>query len=213
MDELLNKYLGEEINEVEFNTRLTSFTDDERKEFDVLLAKPETASKISAKAKETLDKVSALRKESKRIGDKDKPVDHSEKFREENIEKATKTFFTKFNIPQTEQAEYIDSFRRNDSGNVSPDLIFGDLKKIYAVRHADELLSTKEEYDSFQENAQDFNRNSAGAPGGAGSGGVKDDTRVSQASKEWVKEAAKQGVVLDEKNITRTLSEGMTRTF
>jgi len=210
MDELLTKYLSGGITGDEFNEKQNSFTEEEKKQFDELLAKPENASKISAKAREELDRVVALRKEGGRLEKKN--VDPVVKLREENVDKATKQFFSDFKVPEAEQAEYLDSFKKNDSGNISPDLIFGDFKRIYVNRHADELLGAKKDYDSFQEGAGDFNRKSAGNPGGTGSGGVGDDaTKTTQLAKDYVAEGAKQGIEIDVKAAEKVLNEGMKR--
>jgi len=218
MDKLLEKYLNEELTEEEFNGELGKLTDDQKKEFDQHLAKPEVQAQLSAKAKEVLEKVTGLRREQRRLKDNpppaEKPKDYSAQMREENVETASNQFFAEHNIPQEQRQHYLDAFKSNDSGSVGVEKIKKDFERIYASENSTELLGIQKRFKEMEQGAEDFNSHGAGSHGGAGGGGGNDDDKkYSPAVHDYVREAKKQGINLTLEGAKRVLERGLTRTF
>jgi len=217
MDKFLQDYVEGNITGEEFEAKQQTFTEDEKKVFEDELAKPGMKDKLATASKKELEKLSALRKEKNRVQDRN-TTDSLEKFRTENIDRASKEFFSKFNIPVEEQASYVEEFQKNDKGSVNADLIVGDFKKIYATKHADELLDTKTKFDSFQGSGADFNRDNAGNPGGTG-GGTSGGESLDKAAKDIASESKRNpdlqrlGMNVDEESAKRIASQGTGRTF
>lgn len=212
--ELLEKFLAEEISDEEYGTGIEKLTPEQKTELDAHLAKPEVAGKVSKKAQEALDKVAALRKEGKRLNDKSDDgggSDYASTMRKENVEKAFTKLFTAYSIPAEQQQLYRDLFKTNDKGHVDSDLIFNNLKGIYASQNSDSLLEAQERIKQMEHGADDFNEAGAGNAGGSGDGGGGDKKKYSQEVLDWVKESKRRGVDITLEQAEKVLTQGMTR--
>ena len=211
MDELLDKFLKDEVTPEQFDTELNKLSPEEKVKFDEKLATPEVRAQLTAKGKEAVEALKGLRKAAKVIGDGAKP-DLSANLRKENVAKASKRFFEEFKIPADEQATYLSSLEQSSSDTVSEDLLYAGLGRIYASTHANELLEGKKKLDTMKQNGEEYNAAHAGA---AGSGdhnpeGKPRDPKVL----EWMADAAKKGVPFASYEAAeRALNEGTRRTI
>ena len=224
-DELLEKYLKGDIDAEAFDNGYDSLSEEDRGALDVKLSEPEVRKQISAKSREELTKISALRKEGKRLEDKNKPPEqrpadethpaddksnYAATLRKENLETAFDGFFKEFGVPAEEREHYRDIFKQNDDGSVSVERIKTVLKRIYATEHSDELLAIRDRHEALVSGAEEFSADHAGAPGGAGPGGG-DEEKYSPEVMNWVKESRKQGVMISPDAAKKVLERGFTR--
>lgn len=218
MDELLNKYLGGEIEYDDFNKGVDTLSEDDKKKLSERLSIPEVKQELAKKSKEELEKISALRKERKRLETppeapptEDKK-DYAENLRKENLETAFDSFFKEFGVPAEEREHYREVFKQNDDGSVGVDKIGKTLRKIYATEHSDELLATRERFEAMRAGAEDFNADMGGAPGGSGPGGSGGE-QYDPAVLDYVREARKKGITISPAAAKSVLERGFIRTL
>ena len=209
MDELLDKFLKDEVTADEFDAGFAKLTEEEKTK---VLASPELTKKLAGANSQALDALKGVRKAKKIIEGEARP-DLTASLRKENVAKAAKRFFDKFKIPAESQQSYLDNLESSHKDTVSEDLLYSGLTSSYATSHADELLSSKEELDRMRENGERFNAESAGAPGGTGDKNPDGKARDPKVL-EWMKEANAAGRPFDSYEAAeRALNFGTKRTI
>lgn len=203
--ELVEKYVKGEIDDAAFTTAYESLDTPKKIEVDTALraAKPSILSEISGLRKER-EKV----KEQKIEAEKP-PVDFMEKFRAEQVEKAKRKLFADFEVEDKDRAAYDADFARMDDGAVDADLIFENLKRIYAARNVDKLLSARNNASSGASGAADYIARQAGGAGKSGSPSSmkEDDPRVTRV----VEAARREGIEMTADEARRGLEAGMKK--
>lgn len=134
--------------------------------------KAEAVQLASAKFKETLGSLSAIRKEKNRVLSKAQEIeqeahksadDRIAQFRNEQVQKAKDRFKTEYNLSDEEFVKVEKTFARLDSGAVDSDLVYKDLIGSYAYLNSDSLLKAKTERDHMERNAETANAGEAGS--------------------------------------------------
>jgi len=206
MDELLDKFLKDEVTPEQFDEGFAKLTDEDKTK---VLANPELTKKLAGANTAALEALKGVRK-AKKIIEGDKP-DYAATLRKENIAKASKRFFEKFKIPAEEQASYLANLESTHTSTVGEDLLYGGLAQAYASTHADELLSSKEKLDSMQQGAEEFNAGQGGAPGSVGDKNP-DGTQRDPEVLRWMQDAVKAGNPFESYEAAqKALSQGTKR--
>lgn len=128
--------------------------------------------------------IAAAKEERRKAQEKD--TSFQQKLRDENLEAAKLSFFTKFNVKPEEQASFLEQFKKFDSQAVNADLIVRDMRATYAYLHADELIDTKQKVDILAEGSEELKAqmSSMGFTGGSpppdGSGLTAEDIQAAQ---------------------------------
>ena len=187
MDELLDKFLKDEVTPEQFDEGFSKLTEEDKTK---ALASPELTKKLAGANTAALEALKGVRK-AKKIIEGDKP-DYAATLRKENVAKASKRFFEKFKIPAEEQAHYLENLESTHASTVGEDLLYGGLAQAYASTHADELISSKEKLDSMQQGAEEFNAGQGGAPGSVGDKNP-DGTQRDPEVLRWMQDAVKAG--------------------
>ena len=188
MDELLDKFLKDEVTPEQFDEGFAKLTDEDKNK---VLANPELTKKLAGANNAALEALKGVRKAKKIIENDNKP-DYAATLRKENIDKASKKFFEEFKIPADEQATYLQNLESSHKDTVSEDLLYKGLAATYAAAHADELLTGKKQLDQMRENGEQFNADNAGAPGGVGDKNP-DGTQRDPEVLRWMQDAIKAG--------------------
>lgn len=173
--------------------------------------KAELKKKADEELASTLEKIKALRQEKNRVVEKTKESEQEfqKKFRDEQIAKATARFSADFSLSQEESAAILESFAKVDSGALDADLIYGDLKKAFALANVDTLIKAKAEKEELEKNAAEF---LAGSIGGVNTK-PEEGKSYSPAAYDYVKEARKQGVELSLDQAEAYVSKGNRRIY
>ena len=173
--------------------------------------KAELKKKADEELANTLEKIKALRQEKNRVLEKTKEGEQEfqKRFRDEQILKASSKFATDFSLSQEEINAILEDFSKVDSGALDSDLIYGDLKKAFALKNVDVLIKAKAEKEELEKNAADF---LSGAIGGVDAKPEEGKT-YSPAAYEYVKEARKQGVELSLEQADAYVSKGNRRIY
>lgn len=191
MDELLDKFLKDEVTPEQFEEGFNKLADEDKSK---ILANPELTKKIAGANAQALEALRGVRTATKKIKEDAKP-DFAANLRKENVAKASQRFFQKFSIPPAEQQSYLDGLDISNGETVSEDLLYSGLSRIYASTHSDELLKKQEELDEMKANGEQFNANNAGP---AGTGGSNPDGKVRDPKVlEWMREASQKGRPFD----------------
>lgn len=188
MDELLEKFLKDEVTPEQFDEGFAKLTDEDKTK---VLANPDLTKKIAGANTQALEALKGVRKAAKTIQEGAKP-DLAANLRKENIGKASKRLFEKFKIPAEQQQTYLDDLEKSDTETVSEDLLYSSLTKIYASRNADTLLKSQEDMEQMRENGEQFNADLAGAPG-SGDKNPEDKVRDPKVL-EWMRDAVAKGI-------------------
>lgn len=200
------KFVNDEITEAEFLERTSNLSPEEKAKLDAKIAS-EKSSELAA--------IKALRKEKNRLAELSKekpPVDTGTKFREEQISKAMAKFKNEFEIDDKDLPIYQEEFKKLDEGHVDSELIFGNLKRIYAYKNPDQLLDARSKIKQFESNAEDFLETMAGA-NGSGSGEGADSKKYLPEAHAMVKQAKKNGETLTLEQAQSYLTKGLKRTY
>lgn len=188
MDELLDKFLKDEVTPEQFDEGFAKLTEEDKTK---VLASPELTKKLATANNQALEALKGVRKAKKIVEGEPRP-DLAANLRKENVDKASKRFFDKYKVPAEEQQSYIDNLEQSHKDTVSEDLLFSGLSSTYAASHASELLSSKEELDRMHENGETFNADSAGSAGGTGDMNPDGKARNPKVL-EYMREAAASG--------------------
>lgn len=208
MDELLDKFLKDEVTPEAFEEGFSKLSEDDKTK---ALANPDLTKKIAGANTQALEALKGVRAAAKKIQEGSKP-DLAQNLRKENVTKASKRFFERYKIPTEQQVAYLEDLEKSDSETVSEDLIFGALGRVYAARNSDELLSGKEALEKMREDGEQFNADHAGAPGPGDYNpeGKARDPKVL----EWMRDAAAKGVPFASYEAAeKALSSGTQRTI
>jgi len=169
----------------DYSVDIKDFTDEQKKELDVAIAK---GAKTAADTE--LARVAALRKEGKRVEDKNAenpPVDDAkefERFKGEQETQAKAEFFTNpdYQLTDAEKPVFDNLYKKLYSGEVSKVSITEVLKRTYGALKPDELVTARKKITEGEKGAARFNSTGANASGGSGAGG--DDSKYTPAVKE-----------------------------
>lgn len=183
-----------------------------------------TPEQIAQAKNDELKAIEALRLERKRIGEK-KTEDEkkqsdsfSEKFLNEQVQKARETLFTNLTsqgIELTEEKKAtIDEFRKKlDSGVVTYENILEDFYAAAAVVERKNLFNDRAKRIEFEKGAADFTASQAGANGSAGGAGGTQGKVYSDEAREMVREGQKQNVHITLDEAERVVTKGMKRVY
>jgi hypothetical protein len=127
-----------------------------------------------------------------------------ERMRGENLAAAQEKFFSEFQVKPEDRAQYLEAFKRFDSGALNPDLILQDFRRTFAFLNADTLIDTSRRVEVLRQGSNEFNEamSSASFSGNGFSVRPQDETLTQeelQAAKfanitpEKYKELKKQG--------------------
>lgn len=203
MDELLDKFLKDEVTPEQFDEGFAKLSEDDKTK---VLSNPELSKKLAGANSQALESLKGVRK-AKKIIEVESP-NLAANLRKENVDKAAKRFFDKYKIPAEEQAAYLTNLEQSHKDTVSEDLLFRGLTSFYGSTHADELLSSKEKLDEMSQGAEEFAAAHAGAPGGTGDKNP-DGTARDPEILRFMKDAVTKGIPFEsyeaaEKALTQT---------
>ncbi len=163
-----------------------------------------------AAAKESLAKMSGIKKESERREENEKAKASFETFHAEKIQKVKTKFLSDPDLALTDvqKAKIEADFK---TSKVDEELILEDLQAYYAGLNSKKLLEDSKRLREHQKNADDFMAGQAG--GGGSGGGSPDDDKYSAAAKDlfkaWQKEGYKKKTLADaQRMVDRQQSTG-----
>lgn len=222
MDELLKKldgFLEDTVSADDFEAELNKLSSEDKTKFYQGIT-PEKQAALAKKSEELVGKITALRKEGKRLEDKKTPpaggegegTDYAKQLRTENVGKAFDRFFKDFEISAEQQQLYKDLFAQNDKNHVDVELIYKNLESIYASQNSGELLKLRERVKNMERDGEEFNAQGAGNHGGAGDGG-QGGKKFPKEVHDWVAESRRQGIDISLEQAERVLNNGLSRRY
>lgn len=203
----IKEIAAKELNGEDVSTLISAFTDDQQKEYSTTflgMAK-------EAKTKE-LAEVSALRKAKADLQDKTKSLTdedakkYQEQHRSEQIGLARTRIVAELGLTAEQATALDESFKTEDSGKASSDLIYADFKRAYVKSDPDGFINAKKKAQEFEKGAAEAMADAAG--GGSNNNGGTPPKTYSPQVYEYVKEAQKQGIALTLEQAEKGLSFG-----
>ena len=169
-------------------------------------------------AEAELAKINARRKELERIGEKKAEVETEaatkvrDEIRSEQISIARNQFMKSMGLTEEQMKLVDESFKSEDSGRMTADLMVADFSRAYAKANADILIATQRRASDFERNAANFNAGSASG-GDAGGGSGDNKKQYSQSAIAYAEEARKRGISMTYEEAERGLKAGAKRTW
>ena len=213
MDEI-NKALEGELSEDQLKEFESKLSEEGKKLFQEAQAFKAKRQDEESKGKNLTDTNTQLETKQKELQDKIKADEETlnslkqstSQFRDEQIGKAQKKFFEEYKISEEDQAKYLDTFKKLDSGKIDPDLIFQDFVGVYAFLNKDSLLNAEEMRKKQEASATAINASEAGGQQTPPEGEAKKDFS------EDVLAYAKRANISPE-DAQRQVTEGMVRKY
>lgn len=193
--ELLDKFINGEFTQEQFDTEVLKLSPE---------AKAQLEKEAAEKMPSAVERLKGVRKGIDAISQKNAQDDSNFaiKLRDENLQAAKLEAFKKFKIKDEDRESFMEAFKKFDTGNVTVDNIFEDMKRTYASLNADTLLTLQEQQEQREQEAEDFNANN----GGGGSGGGGDPTKkISKEVKALMEKSAKMGRPMTAERAERAL--------